>query len=119
MKAGKYTIEIQQGATFSRIFTCRNVSKIAVNLTGYTAVISIREAVESASVIATSAGVSPTITITLGGAAGTITVDITATVTAAFDFDQAVYDIELTETSTGKVTRILEGPVILSREVTR
>lgn len=47
-----------------------------------------------------------------------ITMTISATDTAAFDFDSAVYDLELVDPS-GNVTRLLEGEVELIKEVTR
>ena len=66
----------------------------------------------------TSAVIDSTVnlTITLGGAAGTVTLAMTATQTAALSFNKAFYDLELT--LTGTVTRILEGIITLSREVT-
>ena len=38
--------------------------------------------------------------------------------TAGYDFDNAVYDLELTNTAGDTKSRILEGRVSLSREVT-
>lgn len=117
MPAGKYDILIEQGATFQEVYTLRDVNKALINLTGYTGEMQIRETVDSTSTLASSTGTSPTITVTLGGAAGTITVSMTSAATAALSFDKAVYDLEITLGSV--VTRLLEGVVTLSREVTR
>jgi hypothetical protein len=57
--------------------------------------------------------------ITLGGAAGTITLSATATVTAALTAPfSGVYDLELVSGG-GVVTRLLEGVATVSPEVTR
>jgi hypothetical protein len=57
--------------------------------------------------------------ITLGGAAGTITLSATAIVTAALTAPfSGVYDLELVSGG-GVVTRLLEGVATVSPEVTR
>jgi hypothetical protein len=55
--------------------------------------------------------------ITLGGVAGTITLLIPAADTATFTWWVGVYDLKLTSSS-GVVTRLLEGSVAVSPEVT-
>jgi hypothetical protein len=87
-----------------------------VNLTGYTARMQIRETVESTATLhsmTTEDG-----GITLGGAAGTITLLISATDTAAFTFESGVYDLELVA-GDGTVTTVIEGNVCLVSETTR
>lgn len=111
--AGKYDFTIYQGATFSKVFTWRDSSKNLINLTGYTAVMYIKEDLDSTTKLLTSEGTSPTITLTLGGVLGTITAAITAAVTGALSFDKAIYVLELTLSGTTK--RLLEGEVKLSR----
>jgi hypothetical protein len=56
--------------------------------------------------------------ITLGGAAGTIDLFISATDTAGFAWESGVYDIELIQPN-GEVQRKIEGAVVVSPEVTR
>ena len=87
-----------------------------VNLTGFTARMQIRETVESTTVLhslTTENG-----GITLGGAAGTIALTISATDTAAFTFDTAVYDLEVVSGG-GVVTEVASGAVLTNDEVTR
>lgn len=87
-----------------------------VNLTGFTARMQIRETVESTTVLhslTTENG-----GITLGGAAGTIALTISATDTAAFTFDTAVYDLEVVSGG-DVVTEIASGAVLMNNEVTR
>jgi hypothetical protein len=66
-------------------------------------------------------GTSPTSTlnagITLGGAAGTIVVTIDADYTSDLIDGSYVYDLELTSSS-GTVTRLLEGQFVVTPEVT-
>jgi len=54
--------------------------------------------------------------ITLGGAAGTIVLGITATQTSAIAAGKYFYDLELTSGST--VTRLLQGEFLLTAEIT-
>jgi hypothetical protein len=117
MGAGRLDLVIEQGATFDKTVTWKDSSRAAKDLTAYTAAMQIRDTIDSTSTIASSTGGSPTITITLGGVAGTIQIVIAASVTADFTFDVAVYDLELTTGTT--VKRLLEGEVKLSKEVTR
>lgn len=115
-KAGKLDITIEQGATFNPVLTWKDPSGVLINLTGYSARMHIREDIEDVAFIheATTANGQ----IALGGAAGTITFNIPAATTEAFTFDDAVYDLEL-EDAGGAVTRLVEGSVFLSPEVTR
>lgn len=110
--AGNYDLTIEQGADFDATFTWKDDSDALIDLTGYTARMKIKTAVggETIASLTSAAG------ITLGGAAGTIAVHIAATDTAAYSFPRAVYDLELV--SGASVTRLLEGNVRLSREVT-
>jgi hypothetical protein len=56
--------------------------------------------------------------IVLGGTKGTVQIVIADTVTAAFTFTTAVYDLDLTD-SNGVVTRLLQGVITLDSAVTR
>lgn len=112
--AGYYDLEIEQGATYSLLMTWA-ISNVPVNLTGYIARLQARIDVDETSTIlslTTGAG------ITLGGAAGTITLDRSAAQTAILPKGQFVYDLEL-ESSGGVVTRLLQGELEISAEVTR
>ncbi len=118
MGAARYDLYIEQGATFEKVITWKDSSGNAISLTGYTVDMNIRETYDSTTVIAEYGG-TPLINIVLGGTAGTISITISDTVTADFTFESAVYDLKLTETSSGKVTRLLEGEVFLSKRVTQ
>ena len=111
-----YTLEIQQGATLSLVATWNDSTGAAVNLTGYTARLQVRTSYAATSTILSLTSSSG---ITLGGAAGTITITVSATDTAALTAPWiGVYDLELVSGS-GVVTRLLEGTATVSPEVTR
>ena len=112
--AGSYNFTIEQGATFNLLMTWR-IDNVAVNLTGYTARLQARIDVdETETILSLTTGAG----ITLGGAAGTITLDQTATQTALLPKGEYVYDLEL-QSSGGVVTRLLQGELNISAEVTR
>jgi hypothetical protein len=112
---GTYNITLYQGATYQQQFTWKDQNNNPINLTGYTARMQIRESHDAASPFVTLSTGSG---ITLGGVAGTITLTISDSQTSAMTQSSGVYDIELVS-SLGTVTRLLEGNVIISREVTR
>ena len=115
MGATTYDILIEQGATYSQLVTYKE-SGVAVNLTGYTARMQVRSTLESASTVVELTTANGR--IALGGAAGTITLTISATDTAALTAGRGVYDLELVSGS-GIVTRLLQGVATISRNVTR
>jgi hypothetical protein len=116
MAAGNYDLYMEQGATFSLVITWKDSSNTPINLTSYTARMQVRRTKQSTTVIVEASTTDGR--IVLGGALGTITVTIPATVTDDLDFGCGVYDLEV-ESSGGQVTRLIEGGVSFSKEVTR
>ncbi len=117
--AAWYDITIEEGTTFSMTFEWRDSSGSVIDFSSYDDVrMDIRPTKESSTLIASSEGATPGIVIDVTDAAtGIFIVNMTATVTAAFDFHRAVYDIEAFNTPT--VYRLMEGNVTLSREASR
>jgi hypothetical protein len=111
----KVSLTCKQGATFTRRITYKS-NGVIVNLTGYTARMQVRPsyAYES-SVLTVDLTTGSGITIT--GAIGAIDLAITAGVTAAITAGNYVYDLEVVAPN-GTVTRLLEGPFIVTPEVT-
>jgi tRNA threonylcarbamoyladenosine modification (KEOPS) complex Pcc1 subunit len=116
MTAGLYTLTIEQGATLSLVLTYKDSSSNLVNLTGYTARMMLRSAFTSASNVISLTTENGR--IALGGSAGTITLTISATDTAALAAPQyGVYDLELVSGST--ITRLIQGTFTVLPEATR
>lgn len=116
MAAGSLDITIEQGATWNLVLTWK-INGSAVNLTSYTGRLQARVDVDDSEVVlslttAASGG------ITLGGALGTITLSRSATETAALATGEFVYDLEL-QSMGGEVTRLVQGSLTVSAEVTR
>ena len=118
MTAATVNLIIEQGTTFDQTFIWQDETSNPIDLTGFTAQMQIRESVTSPEVIielSTSNG-----RIVLGGTAGTILLQLTGSETEALDFDQAIYDLELTDVAgSGDITRLIQGNVVLSKEVTK
>ena len=116
MSAGKYSFCIEQGATLQKTIVYKDNSGNYVDLTGYSARMKIRPTTTSQDVYwsgTTETGELPFIS----EVSGTFLIFISATQSMDLDFDKGVYDLELYSGSF--VTRLLEGNVNLSREVTR
>lgn len=116
MPAATHDILVEQGATYISNLVWKDSDNVPIDLTGYTARMQFRRTKS-----ATTALLSATTEngyITLGGAAGTIDISIPDDITAALTVTRAVYDLELIS-STGVVTRLIEGDVEISKEVTR
>lgn len=113
---GLLDLTVYQGATFSQILTWKDETDTLVNLTGYTARLMARADIEDAEPFLTltteNGGIS------LGGSAGTITLNVSAEDTADLSAQEGVYDLEVVS-GIGVVIRLLQGNFIVSREVTR
>lgn len=112
MAAGLLNILVEQGATFSRILTIEQTPGTPLNLTGYTFAGKMKKSYTDATAAATF-----TITVT-NAAAGQATWSLTPTQTQALVPQVHRYDIEMTNTSTGVVTRLLEGEAWVSASMT-
>lgn len=116
MRAGTHNLTVDQGTDWTRTFTLRNKADGSlVNLSGYTARMQVRRDYDSTTTLVELTTANGR--IVLGGAAGTITLSLSATVTAGIA-RSGVWDIELVSAG-GVVSRPLRGAFILEREVTR
>lgn len=120
MPAGTHDILIEQGSTFEYPLVWRDAPAasggVAIDITGYTARAQIRTAFGTPETLANMTTENGG--ITLGGAAGTITLLLTAAQTAAMPAAAGVWDLEMVAPS-GKVQRLLKGTVTVDPEVTR
>ena len=116
MSAATLDFNVEQGATFSHRLEWKDSREQPINLSGYTARMQVRAKKSSDTVLVELTTANGR--ISLGGAAGSIDLEIEAAVTAGFDWTKGVYDLEL-ESGTGFVTRLVEGSVSVVPEVTR
>jgi hypothetical protein len=114
-KQNKYDFIIQQGANFTKNITWQDSDGQPIDLTNYTARMKAKRNYSSENEYFSLTHESG---ITLGGAEGTVVINMTPAETAALSFDTAVYDLELVS-SGGNVKRLLEGVITLSKEVTK
>lgn len=106
---------INKGADFiPGAITWKDADGVAINLTGYTARMQIKRDVSTASILELTTENSR---ITLGGSAGTIELNVTNAVTATLPAGNYKYDMELIS-SGGIVTRLLEGSIVISENIT-
>ena len=115
-KPAKIKLTIYQGATYRRRLRWSDAARQPIDLTGCTARMQVREDVES-----------PTVLLSLttengrtvrGGAVGTIDLTIAAFDTAAIKWTAGAWDLEIVHPG-GDVTRLAQGSVAVSPEVTR
>jgi hypothetical protein len=121
-QTGNYPLCINQGATYERTFiwtagTCCGqgtvgATPLPVDLTGYTAELQIR----SYNIPTAQLLYDASADIVLGGVNGTIQLTIDAADTTNFTWFSGYYDLKLTDSS-GVATRLLQGTVTVSSEV--
>lgn len=116
LQPGTWNITIYQGATFDETLTITGL-----NLTGFDARMQIRESHTSSNVTLTlDTGANGGLTLTVVDTSNaTLDIAIAADDTAAIAAGTYVYDLELFNSSTDVVYRLLEGNVIVMAEVTR
>jgi hypothetical protein len=126
MAAGRYSFVIEQGATLNLELQYKDANGNPINLTNYSGKMQIRNTVTAATpYITLSSSLQPDGTgLNFSGSNGTtpptsgsIGIFISAVSSSALNFNTGVYDLEITSGSI--VTRILEGQVKLSLNVTR
>lgn len=115
MTAGIYNFTLDQGSDWDLNVVYKDANGDVINLTGYTAAMQLRQNYNSDTADLTLSTSNGGITIT--GAQGKLVLHATAGQTGALDAGFYVYDLEIT--SGGVVTRLIQGQVTVSGEVTR
>jgi hypothetical protein len=125
MASGKYSFTVEQGSTFERQLTYQDSNGVPIDLTSYSARMQIRPSPGSATLYLTlSSSLRPDGTgLNMNGltgmnptTSGTIGIVISAATSSLLTFDEAAYDLEIYSAS--YASRIIEGRVKLSKEVT-
>ena len=105
---------IDQGANFSSDITVKDANGNAFDLTGYTT-----EAKMAKGYASTRTRTTITSAVASDATTGVVSLTLTATQTAALDAPERYgYDVEITQTSTGTVTRVIEGIISTRPNVT-
>lgn len=106
-------LPIDQGTDFSSIINVTGADNLAFDLTGYTARGQIRKSYTS------STAVSFTCTVQNPAENGRIQLTLTSAQTAAMKPGRYLFDVEIIETSTSAVSRVVQGQVEINPRVTR
>ena len=115
MAAGKYSLTIEQGATWELTITWNDDAGAPIDVTGYSAVATVKDTFGGTTLVSASTAAG---TITNGGAAGTFAIVVPHATTAALEApNRGVWDFEVTSPS-GTRTRLLEGKAKITPEVT-
>lgn len=112
MTAAAYNLTIDQGSDFALDLIVKEDNAVK-NLNGYSGRAQMR-ATKSASTVAGSF----TVTVT-NAAAGEMKVELTNATSSAMTAGKYYYDLEIFTSGNTIVSRLLEGTVILTPEVTR
>jgi len=108
--ASKANLIIDQGSTFSTDLTLTDENGDPLSLSGYTANSQIRRWY-------TSSNTTAVFTTSINTTSSTISLTLTANQTSNLTFGRYVYDVEITSGS--EVSRIVEGIITVTPQVTR
>tara|TARA_E500000318_G_scaffold95277_2_gene94971 strand:+ start:1455 stop:1853 length:399 start_codon:yes stop_codon:yes gene_type:complete len=128
MAAGRYSFTIEQGTTLDFEVVYKDSNGDPISLVGHDARMQIKSSPGSSTTHMTlsSSLAADGTGLNLSGSSGTnpltsgsIGIFISANSSSAFNFNEASYDLEIASGSTYPiVTRVLEGKIKLSKEVT-
>lgn len=114
MTPAQYNFTVRQGDTFDDAWAVADETGTSVNLSGCTARMFLRATADAASTLLEATTANGRIVL----AGGTITFNVSATLTAALPVGTAVYDLEVTS-ATGVVSTWAYGTITVVRKVTR
>tara|TARA_B100001996_G_C18612729_1_gene574417 strand:- start:774 stop:1112 length:339 start_codon:yes stop_codon:yes gene_type:complete len=104
-------LQIDQGANWDTTVNVNNLSGEDFDLTGYTVKSQMARSYASATKTDITAAVN-------NASTGTIGLSLTAAQTGALTSGRYVYDVEITQTSSGNKTRVIEGQITVYPQVT-
>ena len=105
-------LTIDQGAPFSSDVTVKDANGNVFDLTGYSASAKMAKGYSS-----TRTRTSITCTIQAPATNGIVTLALTADQTTALDEGRYVYDLEILQTSSSTITRVIEGIITVRPQV--
>ena len=108
-----YDMDVYQGEDWECAMTYTDDSGVAVDLSGYTGKMEIREKPGGSIMITLASGSGITL-----NASGEIGLELTHAQTAALDSTQARYDLKLMHTSGSTITPLIKGNFNVTRQIT-
>lgn len=115
--AGEYNFTIDQGSDFSLQIDLTDSEDAPIDLADYTAKLQMRVNASSSTALLTlddEGGL-----ILNSPDTGSLLIEISSTASSALTPGSYVYDLEITDTNTSLVTRLIRGALIINAEVTR
>jgi len=109
MAVPEVNITIEQGTYYQDVFTVKNPNGTVLDLTGYTASAAIKK-------FSTST-ISTPFTVGIITAAGQVVLSMANTISNALDAGRYYYDVVITSTGTGNITKIIKGSVIVNSSI--
>lgn len=103
---------IDQGSDYSSIITVKSSTGAALDLTGYTAKSQIRKSYSSSLAYSFECEVTDAVN-------GKLRISITAANTEQIAPGRWLYDVEITQTSTNRKKRVVEGIVTITPQITK
>ena len=113
--AGQKNFEVDQNATFSFVVEYKDDNGNAIDLTGASAKMQVRDVKGGTKLAVTLT--SPSGGIVINGLLGKLTVTLTPTQTNKLFYPKSVYDIMVIDSNVNKI-KLLEGFLTLNRSVT-
>jgi hypothetical protein len=113
--AGQKNFEVDQNATFSFIVEYKDENDDAIDLTGASAKMQVRDTKGGNKLAVTLT--SPSGGITIDGPNGKLTVRMTPTQTSKIFYPKSSYDVMVVDSNGNKI-KLLEGFMTLNRSVT-
>ena len=113
--AGQKNFEVDQNATFSFVVEYKDDNGNAIDLTGASAKMQVRDTKGGSKLAFTLT--SPSAGIVIDEALGKITIKMTPTQTSKLFYPKSSYDVMVIDSNSNKV-KLLEGFITLSRSVT-
>jgi hypothetical protein len=104
-------LQIDQGADFTTTINLDNTDGTNFDLTGYT----VKSQLAKTYASSTKTDITAAIT---SATEGQITLTLSNTQTTALSAGRFVYDVEITQTSGGAKTRVIEGQITVHPQVT-
>ena len=105
-------LSVDQGTDFSAEVLVDDTDGTTANLTGYSVAGQIRKTYSSTTAVALTCTVQD-------AAAGKLTIALSNSTTNAMKAGRYVYDVEITKTSSGIKTRVIEGQLTVRPGVTQ